>query len=161
MLMSTGGYFTFSSAPESGDEQEYARAVAGGGEHHALGDAEFHLARGEVGDHHREPALELLRVVGGLDAREHGFRRAAEVERELQQLVRAFDRLGVDDLRDAEIDLVEIVDRDRAWHGVGFHGMLLAVQRGAVGNVGCGVGCRVSLLDFDERFNLLSFNTSH
>jgi len=34
------------------------------------------------------------------------------VERELQELVRALDVLGFDDLRDTEVDFVEVVDRD-------------------------------------------------
>ena len=36
----------------------------------------------------------------------------ADVERELQQLGRALDALGGDDLRDAQVDLAEVVDRD-------------------------------------------------
>ena len=35
----------------------------------------------------------------------------ADVERELQQLVGAVDVLGVDDARDAQVDLGEVVDR--------------------------------------------------
>ena len=45
-------------------QDEQARRVAAGGEHHAFGHAEFHLARRKVGDHHRQPANQRRRVVG-------------------------------------------------------------------------------------------------
>ena len=41
----------------------------------------------------------------------------AHVQRQAQQLGRAFDRLAVHDLRDAQVDLGEIVDRDRRRDG--------------------------------------------
>ena len=54
---------------------------------------------------------QFLRLVRGLDAGEHrAMPLFADVERELQQLVGAFDVLGVDDARDAQVDLREIVD---------------------------------------------------
>ena len=105
-------------APESGDEQEEARRIAGRRQHHAFRHAELHLARREVGDHHGQAADERRRIVGRLDAGEHLARaERADVERQLQQLVRAFDMLGVDDVRDAQVDLGEVVDADewRAW----------------------------------------------
>ena len=58
--------------------------------------------------------FEHLRVVGRLDAGEHLARFAADVELQLEQLVRAFDVLGVDDARDAQLDLHEVVDRDQS-----------------------------------------------
>src|SRR6266849_3467835 len=56
--------------------------------------------------------LELRRIVSRLDAGEHRARAVAGIERELQELVRAVDVLGFDDSRDAEVDFVEVVDRD-------------------------------------------------
>src|SRR3990170_3700393 len=97
--------------------EEYSRSVARGGEHHAFGDAEFHGARSEVGDHHGEAPLELRRLVGGLDAGEHLARGAAEIERQPQQLVGAIDALGAGDSRHAQVELVEVLDADRVAHG--------------------------------------------
>ena len=55
-----------------------------GGQHHAFAEAELHLARRQVGDHHGELADELLGRVGRLDAAEDRARaRFADVEREL------------------------------------------------------------------------------
>ena len=94
-----------------GSEQENAGTVARCGEHHALGQAEFHLARRQVGDHRRQAADQVFRAIRRLDAGEHGARPiVADVERELEQFVGAVDVLGVDDSRDAQIDLVEFVD---------------------------------------------------
>ena len=73
---------------------------------------------------------------------------AADVERELEQLVGAFDVLGFDDLRDAQIDLVEVVDGDRCRLLV-----LLAAGWAAV--------IVDSLLDFEQRVELLCFNSRH
>src|SRR5690606_13586813 len=79
-----------------------------GGEHHALGDAEAHLARRKVGDHHREAAFQRGGFVGALDAGEHVARLAADVQRQPQQLVGAFHWLGLDDARDAQVHPGEI-----------------------------------------------------
>ena len=57
---------------------------------------------------------QLLGRVRRADAGEHRALSVADVERQLQQLVRAFDRLGSDDLRDAQIELREVFDRDFA-----------------------------------------------
>src|SRR5262245_42124001 len=67
-------------------DEENARAVSRGGEDHALGDAELHLARRQIRDHHRQPPLQLLRRVGRLDSGEHGARVSAHFEGELEQL---------------------------------------------------------------------------
>ena len=81
-------------------------------EHHAFGDAETHLARGEVRDHDRVAADEIRGLVGALDPGEDVAGAAfAEVERQLQELRRTIDLLAVDDLRDAQVDLREVVDR--------------------------------------------------
>ena len=79
----------FRSRLQSGEEYSRCRAAVAwlrrGGEHHPFGDAEAHLARGQVGDHHGVASLELLGRVRGLDAGEYRSRLAAEVQRELQK----------------------------------------------------------------------------
>src|SRR5574343_48322 len=68
-----------------------------GGQHHAIADAELHLARREVGDHHGALAHQHRRVgVGGADAREHVAVAAfTHVQGQAQQLVAALHDLGV------------------------------------------------------------------
>src|SRR5689334_12880773 len=56
-------------------DEEYARTVSGGCQHHPLGDAELHPARLQVGNDHGEAALQLFRRVGRLYAGEHRARR--------------------------------------------------------------------------------------
>src|SRR5688572_3930376 len=98
--------------------EENARSFAGGGEDHALGDAELHLARCKIGHHHRQPALEPVGRVGRLDAGEHGALAIAQVERQLDQLVGAVDRLGARDARHAQLQPVEVVDGNGVVHGL-------------------------------------------
>src|SRR4029079_15928124 len=93
-----------------GRQQEYAGAVAARGEQHALGFAEAHLARLQVGDHDRKTADELGGIVCRLDAGEHLAGFGADVELQLEQLLRAFDVFGTDNPGDAQIDFAEIVD---------------------------------------------------
>ncbi len=89
-----------------------------GGKHHAFADAELHLARREVRDQHRETSDQILRLVGRLDAREDGaLAPFAGIERQLQQLVAALDVRRGDDLRDAEVELRKVVDRDGVGNG--------------------------------------------
>src|SRR5262245_38485242 len=57
--------------PAIGRHEEYSRTLAGRRQDHPFGDPELHLPRGEVRHHHRQAALQLLRGVRGLDAREH------------------------------------------------------------------------------------------
>ena len=53
-----------------------------GGEHHALADAELHLARCEVRNQHGQLTDQVLGLVGGLDAGEYGSIFAiADIER--------------------------------------------------------------------------------
>ena len=52
----------------------------------ALGSAKSHLAGLEVGHHDREPAHEILRLVGRADAGEDGPGAIADVQRQPQQL---------------------------------------------------------------------------
>ena len=157
-------YFTLmpGCAPESGDSKNMPGPSPEAASTMPSETPNFILRGARLATDDREPALEPFRVVGGLDAREtRSSFRAAEVEGEFQQLVRAPRPAAASTiLRDAEIQLVEFVDRNGAWHGLGFHGMLLC-SAWRCWECGCGVGCRVSLLDFDERFNLLSFDTSH
>src|SRR5215213_1384661 len=94
--------------------EKYPRFIPRGSENHALGDAELHLARREIRHHYGEASLELFRRVSGLDAGEHGARAFAELERELEQLVRAVDLLGARDARHPQVELVEVVDGDLA-----------------------------------------------
>ena len=58
-------------------------------------------------------ANEAARIVCGLDTGKYVARRVAEIERQRQEFVSAFDRLGLLDARDAQIDFHEVVDADR------------------------------------------------
>ena len=49
-------------------EDKQAGRLAGSRQHHALRQAELHLARREIGDHHRHATLQLFRIVNRLDA---------------------------------------------------------------------------------------------
>src|SRR4051812_15925389 len=72
-------------------DEKYSRFFARCSKHHAFGHAELHLARREICDHHGELAFQFLGRVRRLDAREHRARaQFANLERELEQLVRAF-----------------------------------------------------------------------
>ena len=66
-------------------------------QHHALGEAEAHLAWGQIGYHHRQFAFELFGRIGGLDAgKDVAGLLLADVEGQLQQLVGPFDMVGLD-----------------------------------------------------------------
>src|SRR3546814_2889839 len=79
-------------------------AVITGGEYHAFGHAELHLAWCEVGDHDGQTVDKCLRCVSRLDASEHlPGAEHADVERQPQQLVCAVDMFGRGDARDAQI----------------------------------------------------------
>ena len=95
-----------------GGQQENARTFAARGEHGALRLAEAHLARLQVCDHDRQPADQLGRIVGRLDACEHLAGLCADVELQLEQLLRAFDVFRAYDSCDAQIDFVEVLDRN-------------------------------------------------
>ena len=101
-----------------GAEDEEVLATGTGGEHHAFGDAKAHLARGEVGNHKGEAALEVFGAVGGFDAGKDVAGLAAQVEGELYQFVGAFDRAGFGDAGDAQVYLGEVVDVDGVGDGV-------------------------------------------
>src|SRR5882672_11101511 len=107
-----------------GNEENPGLPLGGRGQHHPLGDAELHLARGEIGHHHRQAAFELLGGIGGLDPGENGARALAEIEGQLEELVGSLDHLGLGDARDPEIELVEVVDCDGVFHGFLFLGDL-------------------------------------
>ena len=93
-----------------GRQEEDARSFAARGQDHALRFPEAHLARLQVRDHHRQATDQLRRIVGLLDAGEHLAGFGADVELQLEQLLRAFDVFGADDPSDPEIDLIEIID---------------------------------------------------
>ena len=57
-----------------GGEQEDLLAARAGGQHHALGHAETHFSRREVGHQDDMPAGPFFRCEGGLDARDDGAR---------------------------------------------------------------------------------------
>ena len=66
-----------------------------GGQHHAFAEAELHLARREVGDHHGELADQVLGLVGRLDAAEDVARAAPRRRRASGAAAcRALDRVG-------------------------------------------------------------------
>ena len=102
-------------------EDEEAESLVfgvGGGEHHPFGNTKAHLARREVRDHDRELALQVFGLVGALDAGEDVAGSAfTEVKREAQELRRTFDFVALDDLRHAQVDLREVVDRALFGHG--------------------------------------------
>ena len=85
---------------------------AGGGEQHAVGFQAAHLAGSEVGDDGDALSDEFFRGVELGDAGEDLAAFGAEVDFEAEELVGLGDALGDDDLRDAEIDLGEVVDGD-------------------------------------------------
>src|SRR5262245_49155239 len=117
--LSIGSFYAHARLrPAIGRDEENARSFSRGGEDHALGNAEFHLPRGEIRHHHGQPALQLLRGIRRLDAGEHGARAVPQVEGQLEKLVGAFDRLGPGDLRHFQVELVEVVDRDLVGHGL-------------------------------------------
>ena len=101
------------AAADGGDDAELV-VVEAGGEHHAFGEAEAHLARLEVGDDHDEGSIESGGIgIRGADAREdRALAEGAEVDREADELVRAFDGLGLLDAGDAQIDVPEGGDVD-------------------------------------------------
>src|SRR5688500_12531450 len=112
-----------------GRNEKYPLPVPGfgarGGQHHALRDAEFHFARRKIRYQHGEAPLQFLGVVRRLDAGEHGARLLAHLEGQPEQLVGALDRLGARDARHPQVELVEILDRDRRRvHGPGPLGWL-------------------------------------
>src|SRR5574341_1030892 len=95
------------------EEVDAGTLLPGGGEDHPVRGPEAHLAGREVRDHDREAADERRRVVRGADAGEERAGLAAEVDGQPEQLVGAVDGLRSDDLRDPEVELGEVVDRDR------------------------------------------------
>ena len=78
-----------------------------------LPNAELHLARREVGDHHGQLADQIFRLVGRLDAGEHvtlgGLRRRRASG---AAACRCHHVFAVDDLRNAQVDLGEVIDCD-------------------------------------------------
>ncbi len=84
--------------------------VVAGRQHHTLGNPEAHLARRQVGDHHRQSAFQRLRGVGGADAGEDVAGLAADIQRQAQQLVGPLDILGLGDPRDPQVDLGEVIE---------------------------------------------------
>ena len=91
-----------------GGENEDTRVFTRRREHHAFRQAELHFARCKLQDHRREMTDQLRRIVRGLGPGENGaVTGLAHVERELQAFCGAVDLLGVDDFRDARVDLGE------------------------------------------------------
>src|SRR5688572_10318101 len=121
-----------------GGNEKNARFVSRGGEDHAFRDAELHLARRQVRHHYREPAFQLFRRIGGFDAGEHGARAVADVEGELEQLVRPFHRLRPCYAGYPQLELAELVDRNFLVHGKLLGGVLLRLgvplRRGRLGD---------------------------
>ena len=96
-----------------GEEEDVGFAGADGGDH-AFGEAEFHLAGLEIGDHDDETADEGFGFVGGFDAGEDlAADVAAEAEGELEEFFCAGYFFGGDDAGDAEVDFGEVVDGDQ------------------------------------------------
>ncbi len=57
-------------------------------------------------------------MVGGLDAGEYIPGLATQVQGQLQQFVRAFHRLGLDDLRHSQVELGKVFEVDGVGDGV-------------------------------------------
>src|SRR5207249_11766197 len=90
-------------------------------------------------------------LVRGFDAREHrAVTAVADVEGELQEPVGAVDLLGIDDARDAEIDLRKVVDADGRRGG--WRHLCLAASRR---------GLQSGLLNIEQRVDLLRIDTGH
>ena len=80
-------------------------ATRAGGQHHAFGNAEFHLARGQVGDIEGQATFQCARVrVGTLDAGEDVALGAAQIEGQAQQFVGTFNKFGLFDQGNAQVD---------------------------------------------------------
>src|SRR6056297_3626214 len=75
-----------------------------GSQHHAFGQAEAHLARGQVGDHDRQPSVQFSRFVVAANAGKDLARFTAEVEFETKQLVGALDQFGPRDACNPQVD---------------------------------------------------------
>ena len=76
-----------------------------GSQHHALTHTEFHLARGQVRDHHGVFAHQVLRLVRAGDAAEHvaGFA-LTHIQRQAQEFGAAFHGLAVHDECNTQVE---------------------------------------------------------
>ena len=130
-------------------EQKYARSVTCR-QHHALRFAELHFARREISDHDGEAANEFFRWVGRFDASKNRALFEADVEREFDQLLRAFEVFRVDDTRDAQIQLEKIIDADGVADQWNFKLLRLVFRRGIDDGENGGGRC-------DRRFAVFNF----
>src|SRR5690606_20655002 len=81
-----------------------------GREHHPLARAEAHLTWLEIGEQGYLLADQCLGFVALGDPRENlSPTEGADVQSELQQLARSFDRLAIDDLRHAKVEPAKVV----------------------------------------------------
>ena len=97
---------------EGGENRLAGVVFAGGGEQHAVGFQAAHLAGSEVGDDGDALSDQFFRRVELGDAGENLAAFGSEVDFEAEEFVGFWDALGDDDLRDAEVDLCEVVDGD-------------------------------------------------
>ena len=111
-----------------------------------------HLARCEVRDHHDAPPDQLFgRVELGDAGEDLPLAVRAQVHLQPQQLVGLGDALGDDDLRDAQLDLGEVVDPARAIAsaensaGSARNVVAILASHGAISAAG-GVSCPLSVV---------------
>ncbi len=140
-LRCADGYFRrapeFDVLQETGEDRCAGRADRGGDDHPLRLQA-AHLAWGEIGyDDYLAADEGFGGVVLGdagedLAAREVG----AEIDFEAEEFVGFWDALGDDDLRDAEIDLGEVVDGDQG-RGASCRLQVVSWGGGALGTRGC------------------------
>ncbi len=127
-------------------------AARAGGQDHAFGDAELHLARRQVGNVQGQATFELTRLrVGALDAGEDVALGIADVQGQAQELVGAFDEFGLFDQGDAQVDLGEGVEIN----GLGQRGL---GQFAIAGGLGSGLGGQVFLGSVDHGLHLGGFD---
>src|SRR5713101_6258909 len=102
---------------EGGEDRLAFRAYTGGYDH-AVGFDSTELARREVHHHHHLAADQRLRFVILRDASANLAHFAADIDSQLQQLVRADDALGRLDLAHAHLHFREIFNRDLFWRSL-------------------------------------------
>ena len=133
-----------------GEQREFFLGRVGragtGGEEHAVAHDAAHLGGFEVGDDDDAAAFQLFGLVKILDARHDHALLVAEVEIEPVERARLGDGLHVDDLRDAQLDLGEVVDGD-------FRLVLAGVGGEAFFGVRARFGLLLPLVEIDAKNN--------
>ena len=82
-----------------------------GSQNHTFADTELHFAGCQIGDHDGVLTNQISRLVGAGNTAQHIAHTAfAHIQRQAEQLDRAFDCLAINDFGNAQIDFREVVD---------------------------------------------------